>query len=178
MSKRDNGVVYWGSSTWANIFKRGFWLIGREATSPLWRHQKEIFFHVTGPLCGEFTGHRWIPLTKASDAELWCFLWSVPEQSVLVNSQDASDMRRHRAHYDVTVMKLESILENLCEICATHSFGLVPICKVDMFVHISQCCRRLSHLDSHVWDIHLSVSKLTLSNIRKIDPYKNKNKIN
>ena len=35
-------------------------------------------FRVTGPLCGELTGHRWIPLTKASDTELWCFLWSVP----------------------------------------------------------------------------------------------------
>ena len=34
---------------------------------------------VTGPLCGEFTGHRWIPRTKASDAELWCSLWSAPE---------------------------------------------------------------------------------------------------
>ena len=31
-------------------------------------------FRVTGPLWGEFTGDRWIPLTKASDAELWCFL--------------------------------------------------------------------------------------------------------
>ena len=30
-----------------------------------------IIFRVTGPLRGEFTGHRWIPLTKASDAELW-----------------------------------------------------------------------------------------------------------
>ena len=30
-------------------------------------------FCVTDPLCGEFTGYRWIPLTKASDAELWCF---------------------------------------------------------------------------------------------------------
>ena len=28
------------------------------------------------PFCGEFTGHRWIPYTKASDAELWYFLWS------------------------------------------------------------------------------------------------------
>ena len=36
-------------------------------------------FRVTGPLCGEFIGHRWIPRTKASDAELWCFLWSAPE---------------------------------------------------------------------------------------------------
>ena len=24
-------------------------------------------------------GLRWIPRTKASDAELWCFLWSAPE---------------------------------------------------------------------------------------------------
>ena len=38
-----------------------------------------INFRVTGPLCGEFTGHQWISLTKASDAELWRFLWSVPE---------------------------------------------------------------------------------------------------
>ena len=34
------------------------------------------------PFWGESTGHRWIPLTKASDAELWCFLCSVPEQTV------------------------------------------------------------------------------------------------
>ena len=31
-------------------------------------------FRVIGPLCGEFTGHPGIPLTKASDAGLWCFL--------------------------------------------------------------------------------------------------------
>ena len=37
-------------------------------------------FRVTGPLCGEITGHRWIPHTKASDAELSCFLWSAPNK--------------------------------------------------------------------------------------------------
>ena len=36
-------------------------------------------FRVTDHLCGEFTGPRWIPRTKASDAELWCFLWSASE---------------------------------------------------------------------------------------------------
>ena len=36
-------------------------------------------FRVTGHLCGEFTGPRWIPRTKASGAELWCFLWSASE---------------------------------------------------------------------------------------------------
>ena len=30
-------------------------------------------FRVTRHLCGEFTGPRWIPHTKASDAELWRF---------------------------------------------------------------------------------------------------------
>ena len=39
-----------------------------------WKH-----FGVTYPLCGEFAGHRWIPRTKASDAEFWRFLWSAPE---------------------------------------------------------------------------------------------------
>ena len=34
---------------------------------------------ITGHLCGEFTGSRWIPHTKAIDAELWCFLWSASE---------------------------------------------------------------------------------------------------
>ena len=38
-------------------------------------------FCVTGPLWEEFTGHRWILLTKASEAELLCFLWSDPEQT-------------------------------------------------------------------------------------------------
>ena len=33
-----------------------------------WRHQMEKKFRVTGHLCREFTGHRWIPRTKASDA--------------------------------------------------------------------------------------------------------------
>ena len=39
-------------------------------------------FRATGHLCGEFTGHQWIPCTKASDAELWCFPWSTPEWTV------------------------------------------------------------------------------------------------
>ena len=58
-------------------------------------------FRVTDPLCGEFIGHRWIPLTKASDAELWYFLWSAPWIHGWVNNRDAGD-------YDVIVMWVES----------------------------------------------------------------------
>ena len=36
-------------------------------------------FRITVHLCGKFTGHRWIPRTKARDE---CFLWWVPEQTV------------------------------------------------------------------------------------------------
>ena len=61
-------------------------------------------FHVTGLLWGEFTGHRWIPLTKASDAELWVLLSPAPWINGWVNNREAGNFRRHRAHYDVIVM--------------------------------------------------------------------------
>ena len=46
-----------------------------------WRHENGNILRVTGPLWGESTGHRWIPLTKAINAELWCILWCAPEQT-------------------------------------------------------------------------------------------------
>ena len=69
-------------------------------------------FRVTGHLCGEFTDHRWIPLTKASDAELWCFLWSAPWINSWVNNREAGDLRRHHAHYDVIVMITHAATRN------------------------------------------------------------------
>ena len=39
-------------------------------------------FRVTNALCGEFSGHPWIPRTKASGAEFWCFYLSTPEPTV------------------------------------------------------------------------------------------------
>ena len=60
-------------------------------------------FRATGPLCGKFTSHRWIPLTKASDAELWCFLWYSPWMNGWVNNREAGDLRRHRANYGFIV---------------------------------------------------------------------------
>ena len=62
-------------------------------------------FRVTGHLCGELTGLRWIPRTMASDADgafmfslicVWINGW--------VNNRQAGDLGRYWAHYDVTVM--------------------------------------------------------------------------
>ena len=77
-----------------------------------WKH-----FRVTGPLCGEFTGHRWIPGTKASDAELWCFPWSAPWIG-WVNNLEAGDLRPQHAQYDFIVMITGSP-------CKFHSCGIL-----------------------------------------------------
>ena len=69
-------------------------------------------FRVTGHLCGEFTGDRWIPLTKASDAEL-CFLWSASWINGWVNNCESGDLRRHHAHYDVIVMYADTDTESI-----------------------------------------------------------------
>ena len=60
------------------VWHANLWETGRSHRIMMTSSNRNIF-RVTGPLCGEFTGH-WSNLhTKASDAELWCFLWSVPE---------------------------------------------------------------------------------------------------
>ena len=42
---------------------------------------KRNAFRVTGPLWGESTGDRWLPLTKASDGDIGCFRWFTTEQA-------------------------------------------------------------------------------------------------
>ena len=66
-------------------------------------------FRATGSLCGESTGPRWISLTTASDAELWCFLGSAPWINGWVNNREAGDLRRQRAHYGVIVRVVQRL---------------------------------------------------------------------
>ena len=70
----NNGIVY-GRSYASFGFHKSLWsAMQNMMTSP-----NGLILRVTGLLCGEFTGPRWIPRTEASDAELWCFLWSASE---------------------------------------------------------------------------------------------------
>ena len=57
-------------------------------------------FRVAGRLWGESTSHWGIPLTKASDAELWCF-FDLRLKKHWANNRDAGNLRRH---FDVNVM--------------------------------------------------------------------------
>ena len=60
-------------------------------------------FRVTGLLCGEFTGHRWIPCTKGQwrGVLMFSFVWN----NNWVNNGDVGGLGRHRAHYGVIVMR-------------------------------------------------------------------------
>ena len=67
----------------------------------------ETFSALLAICAGNFTGHRWIPRTMASDAEhsliyAWINGW--------VNNPEAGDLKRHRAHYDVIVMQYKDVV--------------------------------------------------------------------
>ena len=75
-----------------------------------WRHQMETFSVLLTLLCGEFTGHRWIHRTKASDAELWCFFFICAWINGWVNNREVGDLRRLSDHYDVTVARVHCMV--------------------------------------------------------------------
>ena len=64
-------ALYWSHMMWRT-------LSALTHTVSISRGHDDIF-RVGVPLRGETTGQRWLPLAKASDAGLWCFLWCVPK---------------------------------------------------------------------------------------------------
>ena len=76
-------------------------------------------FRVTGPLWRKSTGHRWIRLTRASEAQLWCFLWSTWMDG-WANNRDTGDFSRHRAHYGFTIMQVRWCLVQCIFHCYVH----------------------------------------------------------
>ena len=67
-------IGWWKGIVLSNNYHHVAWeLWFRKSTCYMMTSSNGNILRVTGPLCGEITGDRWIPLTKASDAELWCF---------------------------------------------------------------------------------------------------------
>ena len=77
-------------------------------------------FRVTGPLCGDFPGHPLIPLTKTIDEKLWFFSLICAWIHGWVNNSDADDLRRHNAHYDVTLMFFFVVYNNSSNGCVCY----------------------------------------------------------
>ena len=104
MGQSDYGVVglHCTSSSWKKV-KWTMDVVGSVACGskdavllsiPIWcfilTSSNGTIFHITGHLCGEFTGPQWIPRTKASDTELWFFFICVWINGC-VNNREAGD---------------------------------------------------------------------------------------
>ena len=86
----------------------------------IWRIHDDVInskkIRVTCPFCGEFIGHWYIPLIKASDANFGVSLicaWT----SGWVKSRNAVDLRRHRTsfsrHCNAMILHRKSIFLNI-----------------------------------------------------------------
>ena len=147
-------LAHWGRDKMAAILQTVFsdaflWMkIFKFRLKFMMTSSNGIIFRVTGHLCSEFTGPRWILRTKASDAELWCFHYlTCTRINSCVNNREAGGLRRHRAHYDVTVMitlkfvpkcPIENIL-SLVLIMAWRRSGAKPLSEpmmVSLLTHI------------------------------------------
>ena len=79
-----------------------------------WRHQMETFSALL-VICSRNSRHRWIPRTKASDAELWCFLWSAPVKRMSTQSwgrwfeTPSRSLWRHCNGCDLPYIDLQSL---------------------------------------------------------------------
>ena len=80
-----------------------------------WRLQMKTFSALLALFCGEFTGHRCIPRPKPV-MELWWFFFICTWINGWVNNREAVDLRRNRAHYNVTVICLLcfGLFDNVC----------------------------------------------------------------
>ena len=66
---------------------------------PVVMSSNENVFRVTGLLCGEFTGHRWRPVTRSFD-----IFFDLRLNRRLSKNREDGDLKRHRGHYEVSVM--------------------------------------------------------------------------
>ena len=85
---------------------------------PWWRHQMEPFFALLA-LC---VGNSPVPVNSPHKGQ-WCgaliFSLICVWINGWVNNRDAGDFRRHRAHYDVTVMAFRILNDVICSTSVT-----------------------------------------------------------
>ena len=102
-----NNTMFVVLSQWINYLMSSIILdaenqahIGK-ATALMMTSSNGNIFRVIGPLCGEFTGLRWRWALIFSLICVWINGW--------VNNRETGDLRRYRAHYDVSVMRFHAV---------------------------------------------------------------------
>ena len=98
-------------------------------------------FRVTVPFCGVFAGQRWTVNSPHTDQWRGAFIISLicAWINAWVNNREAGDFRRHRVHYNITVMSKEdgricpgTMVLSSCDVIGRSLLGLV-LC----FTHLS-----------------------------------------
>ena len=116
--------------------------ISKHSPMPWWRHQMETFSALlaicagNSPVPDEFTAQR--PVTRSFDFFICTSI------NGIVNNREAGDLRRHRAHYDVTNTKFaaSNYLNNHCfKQSRVHYHGTKPVFKTLL------TCFQLNHYD-------------------------------
>ena len=107
-------------------------------------------FGITGSLCGDLTGHRkgqWRGALMFSFICAWMNGW--------INNRKASDLWRHRAHYDVTVMENASSTQpqQITTQRDTHHVNNTMRCRFNAvkFLRNPHKRRPIARRDTHVW---------------------------
>ena len=123
-----------------------------------WRHQIVTFSAFFGPLCGEFTGHRWIPLTKASDAGHWC------NKQLSIQSWDwwfETPSRSLWRHCNVqSAFKLTDFFRKKVDVSRTSLYTRkpplsIPRCKIDVNSHLALICTSVSFIWHQMVSTHV-----------------------
>ena len=73
--------------------------------STWWRHQMETFSALLAPLCGEFTAVTGDFPAQRPEARSFDIFFDLRQNKRLSKQSSAGDFRRHRVHYDITVMQ-------------------------------------------------------------------------
>ena len=96
LSIKSNSSTWWGCQAKHSCHRRG--RLKWDDNVVKWKHFPRYWPFVRG-------SHRWISLTKASDAELWYFFDLRLNKPLSKHStRDVGDLKCHRAHHDVTII--------------------------------------------------------------------------
>ena len=123
-------------------------------------------FRVTGPLFGEFTGHRWISLTKGQWRGVMMFSLICAWTKGWINNRNVSGLKHHRAHYDFIVMFNFMVCTGWrwpCTVSISWGKSTHHLCQI--WLSFSQCSGTHFTKDNSItiqirWKFHLALIQL------------------
>ena len=129
------------------------WCRNRTMITDMMTSSNGNIFRVMGPLCGEFTGPRWIPPAQRPVTRSFDVFFYLCRINGWRNNDETGDLRRYRAQYDVSVMFNAFVVQ--CDVfhCNTKS---TETCAVS---HL----RYNRPLDQQIVYILRSISEMTIT---------------